>query len=187
MPNNNDYGVNQKWALEMQPLAIEHHYSKVWPQAEVVELDKRIDDLAKMIDIGGADKMLKFPDGHLIFLGQRFRRYDNWHEENYDDFTLRTKGHYGHPCELLKAQSALKNNGFTAGFYAYGHANPKDTGFSRFRIVDFPKLLQGLASNLILFTQHKNPGGTEFIAIHFLDITRDYIIYSYPGKQGSLI
>ena len=120
-PKKKPWQVDAKWALEMQPFAIAQFYSKLWLGARIIELDKeRKNELAQAIDIGGADKMIQFPDGGLAFLGQRFRR---WDERKFDDFTLRRDRPSGMMTEFQKIVLALERGGFLAGYYAYGHVN----------------------------------------------------------------
>lgn len=182
-----DYGKNREYVLKMQPIAISQFYSAVWPESKVVELDNdRTDHLKAMLDIGGADKMLRAPNGAIAFLGQRFRRYESWHPAPnliYDDFTIRCRFPDGHDSEMEKLQQAMEMGGFVATWYAYGHANQNDTGFVRFRIVRLPLLLQSLDSGQIQCDRRLNKEGRPFAYIRFADIPRPIFLLDYPGYQ----
>lgn len=174
------YEENQKWVLKIQPLAITQHYNKIWSNANVIELDSCADELSKIIDIGGADKMLQFTNGSVAFLGQRFRR---WSSKDFDDFTLRAYFKSGNATELQKIRNAIQNGGFIASFYAYGHVNEAEDGFIRFRVLQFRSFTEALISNKIHYTLEKNKYGSYFIAAPFKTIPREYFLYDTTQPQ----
>lgn len=169
------YRDNQDWALKHQSLAIKLYYSQVWPECEIKCLDDdRYNDLKKILDISGADKLLKWPDGTISFLAQRFRR-----ETDYDDFTLRLDRPSGYRCEWFKMRDSLKEHKLLPAFYAYGHLNDNEDSFKRFRIVDIVSFLnyweKGLLTEPIIRGNRDN--SSRFLAWHFNEIPDECIIF----------
>jgi len=120
-----NYLNNKELASILQPLAIQKFYSRLWPNSSILELDIDIKSkLAHLIDVGGADKMLRFHNGSIAFLAQRFR---DWEHRKRDDFTIRSS-------ELNKVIDALAQSGFIASYYAYGYSNFNRTDFIKVRI-----------------------------------------------------
>lgn len=181
------YEENTKYVLQMQPIAISQFYASVWPKAKVVELDNdKADHLKAILDIGGADKMLREPNGTIAFLGQRFRRYKSWHptpRQVYDDFTIRCRFPNGYDSEMEKLRQAMERGGFVASWYAYGHANQYDTGFARFRIIRLPLLMRGLDSGQIPWERRLNQEQRPFVCIKFQNIPRPIFLLDYPTYQ----
>lgn len=181
------YDENMKYVLGMQPIAITQFYNNVWPDYKVVELDNdRADHLKTILDVGGADKMLRAQNGAIAFLAQRFRRYKSWHPTPsliYDDFTLRYSFPNGHDSEMEKLQQAMIRGGFVATWYAYGHANQYDTGFDRFRIIQLPLLLQYLDSGQIKYKRRLNVDKRPFACIPFQSMPRQVFLLDYPSYQ----
>ncbi len=170
------------WALEMQPFAIAQFYSKLWPSARIIELDKeRKNELAQAIDIGGADKMIQFPDGGLAFLGQRFRRP---HQKKYDDFTLRRDRPSGMMTEFQKIVLALERGGFLAGYYAYGHVNEAEDGFIRMRILKFREFIEAVLHGELYLGVGRNPDGSStFFKIPFCTIPAQFFLFNYAEDR----
>ncbi|MFH1486697.1 MAG: hypothetical protein ABIH46_11555 [Chloroflexota bacterium] len=181
-------GPDIEWALKIQKrVAVPKYYRKLWPRAEIFELDAmRKNELAKSIDVGGADKMVKLPDGQLIFLGQRFRRWDS--AKKYDDFTLRATRHSGMLTEFEKILLALTRGGFMAGFFAYGHVNKVEDDFLRFRILRLREFCEAVMAG------HFNPkmkdntdGSSNFLAMPMELIPVEFFEVNYIGMgQASL-
>ena len=169
-----DWRADDKWALEMQRFALPI-YRQVWADASIVELDKdKRNQLSRVLDIGGADKMIKFADGGLAFLAQRFRR---WKYNEYDDFTLRKNRPSGNVTEYEKGILALERHGFVAGFYSYGLVNQAETGFERFRILRYPELLKAiLAGELQPKTLSNANGSSNFLVIPFTRIPKHFFV-----------
>lgn len=166
----------------MQPIALAQFYSKIWPGADVIELDKDVrNKLAKIIDIGGADKVLRFPDAGLAFLAQRFRRYD---EIQFDDFTLRRDRPSGIKTEFQKAKLALERGGFIASYYAYGHANENEDGFIRMRILKFREFMEAVLSGELKLGIGRNPNGSStFWKIPFKNIPARFFLIDYAEDK----
>lgn len=176
MMKKKNWRDDDKWALEMQKYAMPI-YKSVWPNARIVELDKdKRNQLSRVLDIGGADKMVKFADGGLAFLAQRFRR---WQYVRYDDFTIRTDRPSGNTTEYEKGILALERHGFVAGFYSYGLVNESENGFARIRIIKYPELLHLIESGKLLpKTLPNTDGSSSFLVIPFKSIPNDIIIYN---------
>jgi len=141
---NPEYELQKKWATnKIQPIAIKTIYNKVWSNARIIPLDDDFaDPLKSILDPAGGDKMIKWSNGGIAFLGQRFRTYKSSLEKGYDDFTLRFKTKYGSITEFQKVTDAFDNEKFIASYYAYGHVNIEETGFDKFRILYFRKFLK---------------------------------------------
>jgi hypothetical protein len=150
-----------------------------------MELDKdRKNQVAVAIDIGGADKMVCFPDGGLAFLGQRFRR---WEQRKYDDFTLRKDRPSGTLTEFGKIKLALQRGGFIAGYYAYGHANETENGFIRFRILKFKELVDAIIAGEYQPKTERNPNGSStFYALPFNSIPPRFFLINYAEDKPQL-
>lgn len=178
-----NWQTDDKWALEMQNFAMPI-YQQVWANARIVELDKdKRNQLSRVLDIGGADKMIEFADGGLAFLAQRFRR---WQYRTYDDFTLRTYRPSGNTTEFEKGMLALERHGFVAGFYSYGLVNQTETGFERLRILRYPELLKAiLTGELKPKTLSNTNGSSNFLVVPFSHIPKQLFVLdrnseSYP-------
>ena len=151
-----------------------------------LDLDKR-STLAQQIDMGGADKMLKFPGGGLAFLAQRFRRS---YQARYDDFTLRESRPSGRPTEWGKLLAALTGCGFLAGYYVYGHVNEREDGFIRMRILKLRELLEALSRGEFLMHYGNNPDGSStFAYLPFKSIPAQYLLLDFTegDSQGKLL
>lgn len=134
------------------------------------------------MDISGADKLLKWPNGTCSFLAQRFRR----NTCTFDEFTLRHSRNTGYKAECFKALEALEHHKLLAAYYAYGHVNKKEDDFKRFRIIDFVKFLNYWKNGLIpspRFVTNKN-GRSSFLAWPFKDIPRELILFDYKPDEG---
>jgi len=171
---------NWEWQAKIQKHVAVPIYKTVWPNAEIVEIDaQRWNELATAIDIGGADKMLRFPDGGLGFLGQRFRRYNSWHiEQNgyikeYDDLTLRT-------TEFNKIIASLNRAGFIASYYAYGHLTEDENRFARFRILRFADFIRYIANKALPNPIPNTDGSPSFFSWPFAKIPKEFIEYEEP-------
>lgn len=133
------YETDRHWSDNvMQPLA-EKYYREKWPTATIVNLDKSPNNpLATIIDMAGADKMIRFQSGAVAFMGTRFRRNKYM---TFDHFTLRLDRESGGLTEYPKLLKSIAEGTFAASFYAYGTADRGDVGFARFRILDFRRFL----------------------------------------------
>ena len=174
------YDKNQEWVLKMQPYAINQHYNRFWPDAKIISLDDdTTNELKNILDVSGADKLLKWPNGTISFLAQRFRR---WGQRKFDDFTLRKTGSYGGKGEIYKVIDAIDNNKIVSSFYAYGHVNENENGFIRFRIIDYKYFLQLWKDNIInppIEIPNKNRQNL-FFKWPFNKIPDECILYQYP-------
>lgn len=173
------YRNDQDWVLKMQPLAIRFYYRKIWPECEIKCLDDELDNnLKKILDISGADKLLRWPNGTVSFLAQRFRRHD---ERNYDDFTLRYDRPSGYKAEMFKARDALKKHKLIPAYYAYGHVNENEDGFKRFRVIDFIVFLDYLERGQLPepeFKENRDKSST-FMAWNFNIIPKECILNEF--------
>jgi len=182
-----DYPDDQKWSVEkIQPIAIREVYSKVWPECEILELDNdQTNTLKKAFDIGGADKALKFPDGTICFLAQRFRTYKY---SKHDDFTLRySRPLSGYKTECEKVLRALKQNRMLAAFYVYGHVNEDEDSFLRLRILKFREFLEEwrkgkLPKPGLIPTKD---GSATFVYWPFEKIPRNLIFYELTPQKNT--
>jgi len=165
----------KEWALKLQPFAIEQHYSNLWPDADINELDlAEKESLGWKLDISGADKYIHYPDGRSAFLAQRFRSAEY---ADLGDFTLRE-------TEWRKVQDNL-NDGVIAGYYSYGVANEEDNGFIWLKILRFRPFIEWALSHQEprLVPNKKGPG---FYAWPFAKIPSDLIVYRHPDTQPIL-
>jgi hypothetical protein len=131
---------NDKFSKEMQPIAIAKFYtghSELWPGHRVYEVDNEFNcnPLARVLDIGGTDKVLIAPSGYVIHLGQRFRHEDVWLKN--PDFTLRES-------EYRRHLEALQNGGTIPNYYAYGYATEEKDDFFNFFIVNYITFMQAI-------------------------------------------
>lgn len=185
MANNRrkSWHVDDKWALEIQRFAMPI-YEHVWPDARIVELDKdKRNQLSRVLDVGGADKMIEFRDGGLAFLAQRFRR---WKYRGYDDFTLRKNRSSGNLTEFEKGMLALERHGFVAGFYSYGLVNQTETGFERFRILRYPELLKAILSGQLKPRTISNTNGSsDFLVVPFSHIPIHFFVFDKSKESAA--
>lgn len=130
------YRTDRYWSdMIMQPIAMRDYYKVMWPGCQIEELDKALQgSLGQLLDIAGADKLVRLQSGAVAFLGQRFRRHKY---SNFDDFSIRFHRDSGMKTEFDKIISAIRANTLLAGYYAWGMASDGDKGFERFRILNF--------------------------------------------------
>jgi len=179
------FGDDQDWVVRvMQPIAERQIYSKVWPDCAILPLD---DDathrLKRALDIGGADKALQYPDGRVAFLAQRFRKYDC---SRFDDFTLRCdRPLSGRKTEYQKCLDALDGSTMLAAYYCYGHVNEQETGFLRFRIIDFRRFLEAHRKGLIPEGELKanRDSSARFLAWPFSLLPRSIIFWEKEDED----
>lgn len=169
-----NYSQNQNFSQQMQPIAIDKYYNKVWPGVRIFEID--IDtksELSKMVDVAGADKMLRFGNKNIAYLAQRFRQSSYL---KYDEFTMRH-------TELTKAFRAIDEGWFIASFYAYGFANDSKTDFLKFYILKYREVLSHIRTMDLPF--RVNNDGTKFYHIKFSSIPPAYFTFKW-FIQGNL-
>ena len=180
------YTIDQDWSREIQLLAIQQIYPKVWPDCQILELDDdRLNLLKQTLDVGGADKLLRYSDKTVAFLAQRFRTYEESLE--YDDFTLRfTRPYSKATTECEKVLRSLAQNRLLASFYSYGHVNKEKNGFLRFRILKFKEFLEAWRDRKIPppIGPIPNPDGTTFLAWSFAKIPKELIFWELKSKKN---
>ena len=167
-----NYRINKAFVEKMQPIAIEQFYTNVWPGVDVMELDIDLKNkLAGVIDKGGADKLLRFKNGNIAFLAQRFRGYEY---KKYDQFTIRDS-------ELSKSINSLENSGFIASYYAYGFSNTRESSFVKFRIFLYKETLIYILPNLRKYPWLPNKDGKHpFRGIPFKNLPNELFLLKYP-------
>lgn len=181
------YAEDSKWSVsKIQPIAKLKIYNSVWPQAKIIPLDNdRRNQMKVILDIAGADKLLKWPDGGVAFLAQRFRRFE---ERDFDDFTLRYSRPSGRVTEVGKILRAFKRSGMIAAFYAYGHVNQDETDFLRFRVLRFVEFcLEWQSGRLPPDGRQTNKDRTTFLYWRFSKIPDHLFEFSSEPTQSSLI
>lgn len=187
MFSQNTFETDIDWSVNIiQPLAVNQIYATVWPGADIVPLDDdRHDILKSILDIAGADKLICWPDGGVGFLGQRFRRYE---KRRWDDFTLRATRPSGQLTEAGKITAALGRAGLIAGYYAYGHVNETETGFLRFRILEFRTFCTMWQSGDLPPTEvrHNRDGSSTFYCWRFSVMPTSLFVYNSEPKQTLL-
>jgi hypothetical protein len=129
--------AREDFSLKMQKVAIAQRYPAIFPHYKIIEIDEmaHTDALAKVIDISGCDKALVARDGHIVWLGQRFRQHDQW--DQYHDFTIRES-------EYRRHLKAIQNGGSLPGFYVYGYANQGQDDFLAFLILKYRQFFQDI-------------------------------------------
>lgn len=172
MPSNG-WMDRKRFSMKMQEIAIQKVYHSVWPNFRILEIDKLDHELARLVDIGGADKLLFAKDGHNIFLAQRFRKSSQG--ERYRDFTLREK-------EYLRHSVAMRDGGFIPGYYVYGWANQSETDFTELKIINYQMWLNDVLGGMarMWFKETKNEWQENFYYVPFSNIPLRYITFAYP-------
>jgi len=173
------YRDDSSWAsTKIQPIAEKQVYSQVWPGCRIISLDDdELNILKTTLDVAGADKLLRWPDGTASFLAQRFRSYE---KRVWDDFTLREfRPNTSYRAECYKAPEALKANKINATYYAYGHVNEEEDGFLRFRIVKFREFLEYWTKGLLPKPQrgYNADDSSWFLYWAFKDIPPELILW----------
>lgn len=182
--------IDMKFVKKMQPL-VDEIYKEIWPDCKVIDLENEDQNILKnIIDVGGADKLLKYPDGTITFLAQRLRRWESYHKESiyygkkeirdFDDFTLREYRPLTHyKAECYKVLKGIGKNRFFASYYAYGHVNKNKTEFERFRIVDFKHFVELWSTDKLPLYKRKwnKDESSYFLAWPFRDLPRKCIYW----------
>ena len=172
-----NYKEDKHWSdYKIQPMAISEIYNVLWPGSEIIELDKfPVGTLGQTLDIAGADKLIRFQDGTVSFLAQRFRRA---HYQKFDDFTLRNYRIGGNKTEYAKVTKAFESRTMVAGYYAYGWVNEAENGFAKFRILDFHSFLTDFLADKLPTPKYQNnsDGKTSFMFWPFAGLQK-YVIY----------
>jgi hypothetical protein len=126
------FASRQNLSIQMQPIAIEKVYRRLWPNADIHEVDLSRETLACSIDrIGNADKVV-VTEQTVLLLAQRIRQANVWLDGRYRDFTLRW-------AEVQRLQNAYESGGALPNYYAYGYATATLDDFLRFYVLRFPE------------------------------------------------
>lgn len=185
MAMKSNYQEDRRWSdIKIQPIAIKKIYSELWPGSQIIELDKGTpESLHTILDIAGADKLIRYQDGTVSFLAQRFRRPE---QEDFDDFTMRYHRAGGNKTEYEKVVTAVQNKTLVAGFYAYGLVNIKEDDFIRFRILDYPQFLQDYLSGKVPKPgiRSNKDGKTSFVYWPFSSL-KEYLTYQLGDFRTS--
>lgn len=162
-----------RWSLKMQQIAIQKIYSRMWNEYHVYEIDKLPGELAKTMDIGGIDKLLQGDDGHLILIGQRFRKAEYWYR-NYRDFTIRES-------EYNRHLSAIEKGGFVPGYYVCGFATDKEDDFIKLMIFRYRTMMIDVSKSLFVFGfKETRPGQENFYYVALSKVPKKYVKTEYP-------
>ncbi len=169
-----------RWAVHIQKtLAKPLIYSRVWPSCKVKCLDDDPrDELKVLLDKAGADKMIIEENDNLVFIGQRFRTYAASLGKGYDDFTLRKRRpRTNYKAEAYKQRYAHRNGTGLIKYYAYGHLNPRQDGFTKFRILRFQTFLAKWINEELAPEETKNntDKSSSFYTWSFENIPNDCI------------
>ncbi len=124
---------NDEFSKRMQAVAIVKFYlnrPQLWPGYSIIEVDNEFhsNHIARALDIGGTDKLLRAPSGYLIHLGQRFRRENAWYK--HCELTIRDN-------EYERHVEALNNGGTIPDFYSYGFADKEERDFIAFFVIKY--------------------------------------------------
>lgn len=196
MEKLNNFFKRHNLSIQMQPIAIEKIYKRLWPGATIHQTDIKNDQLSKSFDrIGNTDKTIITPQA-IIQISQRIRQSKYWLNGRFRDFTLRE-------AEYNRMTAAMDAGGMLPNYYAYGYATDTFDDFLRFFVIRFPDWFEYIHRSMIP-PQHrlrfkKNNGGQEnfywipwnFIPVEFvvtryvLGITTD--IQPIGKKQGVVI
>lgn len=164
----------QQFSQRMQKIAIEKVYGQVFPNYSIIEVDTLPSELAKRLDIGGIDKVLFAPDGHIIQVGQRFRQADVWEDRRRRDFTIRE-------AELRRHLAALQNGGTVPTYYVYGYATEDEEDFIRLFIVRYREWLENLGhDHRPRLLKPKKPRQERFYCESWAGLPNRYIAFAYP-------
>lgn len=125
------------------------------------------------------DTIIKFNDGSLITFQEKTRRnkfisYDDFTFEYYNDPRIKEEG------EWFK---------LTSQYYFYGYSNTNKKGYTRFYIIDVPKLRIHLKNNIGIeklereyLKTNRPPARSNFFAIPFEEIPNNCFLYN--KKRG---
>lgn len=174
---DNDWSVNK-----IQPIAEKLFYQKYWPDSRIIHLDTGDNELKKILDVGGADKLIAHSDGSISFLAQRFRTYEF---RKYDEFTIRAKRPSGHLTEFEKMIKGIKEKGLLSAYYSYGHVNEDEDEFLRFRIIDYLNFAKMVLSGELSpgkLIPNKD-GSAYFYAWKFKNLPHKLILFEYPKPK----
>lgn len=176
MPDK-DWLIRKKFSMKMQKVAIAKYYQRIWPRYKITEIDELSDDLAVQIDIGGGDKLLRGSDGHLIFIGQRFRKIDQWNK-GYRDFTIRE-------AEYRRHLAAIRDGGFIPGFYVLGFVNSKEDDFIVLYVINYRLWFEDInAGKLTMkFKKPRREAQERFFYYPLEGIPDKYLIFRFVTEK----
>lgn len=166
-----------KLSNRMQLVAIEKVYPLIWPDYKVWQPDIVDSKLANVLDIGGIDTVLSHPDGHMIHIGQRFRKAGV--EKRYHEFTVREN-------EWIRHNNAIKNEGLVPSVYVYGYATKQETDFTSLFVIRYRQWLVDVRSGRTRYPEYKDrgygniPGYENFYYVPWKQMPPCYIRFTYP-------
>lgn len=165
------------FSMRLQKVAIAKFYSRIWPRYQITEIDELSDKLAVQIDIGGGDKLLRGSDGHLIFIGQRFRKIDQWNKR-YRDFTIRE-------AEYRRHLAAICDGGFVPGYYVLGYANGNEDDFIALYVINYRLWLEDIKAGILTmkFKKPYNDNQERFYFYCLEDIPDKYVVFRYIAEK----
>lgn len=172
MSYKEDRKAREDFSLKMQKVAIAQRYPDIFPGYKIIEIDEmaQSDPLARIIDISGCDKLLKARDGHIVWLGQRFRTPGEW--EKYHDFTIRES-------EYRRHIAAMQNGGSLPGFYVTGYANESESDFVAFLVLKYRHFFQDIIDGkwkMRFFETHRSVQ-ENFYVNTFEELPSGYIVH----------
>lgn len=141
------------------------------------------DDLNMGIDVTIAARLVQNRLPLTFTIQERFRKYDKWKIDNYNDVTFTTWNNNSQtPSEWYK---------FKADFMVYGFANKDETSLLNWAVVCIPILqLRYMARQIIPTGQNTNDRDQDFIAFKNDDLYRLGCLVCYKnlrikGKNAS--
>lgn len=182
-----------------QRIVVSKWYSRVWPNANIMETDIKNNPLAKMLDIKGIMDKIVESNGLLHGLAQRIQRYSKyeWVMKKYGEPTLTIRdirfidGMPYYHSELTKVKQAIKKHSLCASYrvhcYANGDSEEETTDLMDGIIVDQYKLFKWMNENPDCahheVTHVENKKKQTFIFIFFSDIPTSIVIDRYQSRK----
>ena len=179
------YKARKAGSACLQRVAIDKRFPARWPKYRILQPDMMPTELAKVLDVGGVDTILCSRDGHMVYLGQRFREYEVWLNARYRDFTIRQREWHRH-------LAALADGGVIPAYYVYGYASADKTDFAKLYVVKYREWIADAQKGQTRRPYFKDRrqgnrrGYENFYFMPWRQMPDKYIDYSYPAPTEQM-
>lgn len=166
------------WTMKIQKKFALDIYNEIWPGCTIIEVDElnfmKKNELARILDYDGLDKIIIQKTGRMIHMAQRFRQYNP-----YGDFSLRyytfsekygkTKSEY---FKLKRSINTTNDIFWYPRLYAFGITTKDETAFREFHFIKTKPMMEALILKQIPFGGPKmnHDGKSSFIFINMEDL-----------------
>lgn len=172
-----DLGTRQdrrSFSQKMQHIAINYVDPVLWPDYKPFSVEAMgRNELARIIDISGTDKILVHPNGHTIHVSERFRQYSDYF--NFPQFTLRD-------VEYERHISAAEQGGNLPFYFKYCYATEDEADIFKLYLVRYAIWIKNIVEGLTAPPKKKlRPHDEDFYYVPWKEMPYFYIANEIDG------